>query len=303
MLLVPAARVLPLQVDGYPRRVGGKAVKHDLQTGDTLGSYRLEEQIGEGAMGCVFRARRADSDEQVALKVVRVQLAADDRYRQRFLHEARAAAEVQHRHLVNVLDAGEVEGRQYLAMRLVRGRMLEHHISEGGPMPVSEVVRIATEIGGALDALHAVGLIHRDIKASNILLDEDRGGAAALTDFGLAKGTGYSAVTRPGQIVGTLDYLAPERIRGEEATAASDIYGLGCVVYECVAGRPPFASKRMMEVAFAHLEEMPADPCASRSKLPAGFGEAVNAALQKDPSDRPPSARAYAELLRAAAAG
>lgn len=280
--------------------MGSKSVKADLQTGDTLGSYRLEEQIGEGAMGCVFRARRVGSDEQVALKIVRVQLAADDRYRQRFLHEARAAAAVQHRHLVDVLEAGEVEGRQYLAMRLVHGRVLERHISDGGPMPVAEIVRIATELGGALDALHAVGLIHRDIKASNILLDEDNGGAAALTDFGLAKGTGYAELTRPGQILGTLDYLAPERIRGEQATAASDIYALGCVVYECVAGRPPFASKAMMEVAFAHLQEEPGDCGAGRSDLPARFGAAVNAALAKDPAERPASAQAYAELLRAA---
>ncbi len=283
--------------------MSGKSVKGDLQTGDTLGDYRIEEQLGEGAMGCVFRARREGSDEVVALKVVRLELAADDRYRQRFLHEARAASEVEHRHLVKVLDAGEVEGRQYLAMRFVRGRMLEEHVADDGAMPVDEIVRIASEIGGALDALHAVGLIHRDIKASNIMLDEDADGAAALTDFGLAKGTGYAELTRPGQIVGTMDYLAPERIRGEQASAASDIYALGCVVYECVAGLPPFGSKGMMEVAFAHLEEEPADPCANRPDLPAGFGAAVNAALAKDPEDRPVTAKAYTDLLRAASAG
>ena len=283
--------------------MSGKSVKGDLQAGDTLGEYRIEEQLGEGAMGCVYRARREGSDEVVALKVVRVELAADDRYRQRFLHEARAASEVAHRHLVKVLDAGEVEGRQYLAMRFVRGRMLEQHITDDGPMPVEEIVRIASEIGGALDALHAVGLIHRDIKASNILLDEDAGGAAALTDFGLAKGTGYAELTRPGQIVGTLDYLAPERIRGEQASPASDIYALGCVVYECVAGLPPFGSKGMMEVAFAHLEEEPADPCLNRPDLPSGFGVAVNTALAKDPAERPRTANAYTDLLRAASAG
>lgn len=280
-----------------------KPVKPDLQSGDTLGPYRLEERLGEGAMGCVFRARREGSDEEVALKVVRIDLASDERYRQRFLHEARAASAVRHRHLVDVLDAGEIEGRQYLAMRFVRGRMLEQHISGDRPMPVADIVRVATEIGGALDALHAVGLIHRDIKASNIMVDADDGGAAALTDFGLAKGTGYAELTRPGQIVGTMDYLAPERIRGEQATPASDVYGLGCVIYECVAGRPPFGDKGMMEVAFAHLDEEPANPCAGRADLPAAFGTAVNAALVKDPADRPPSALAYADLLRAASAG
>ncbi len=277
-----------------------KPVKNDLQTGDTLGPYELVEQLGEGAMGCVFRARRSGSDEQVALKVVRVELATDERYRTRFLHEARAAAEVQHRHLVDVVDAGEIEGRQYLAMRLVRGRMLEEHIKEDGPMAVEEIVRLASELGDALDALHAVGLIHRDVKTSNILLDKDAGDAAALTDFGLAKGTGYAELTRPGQIVGTIDYLAPERIRGEPASPASDIYGLGCVMYECVAGQPPFGGKSMMEAAFAHLEEEPANPCAARPDVPAAFGDAVNAALLKDPADRPATAHAYADLLRAA---
>jgi len=276
--------------------------KADLGSGDVLGAYRLEQQLGEGAMGCVFRARHEETGAQVALKLVRVELAADDRYRQRFLHEARAASEVSHRHLLKVLDAGEIDGRQYMAMRLVRGRMLEQHVTDDGPMPAEKIVRIATEIGGALDALHAVGLIHRDVKASNILIDEDDEGAAALTDFGLAKGTGYAELTRPGQLVGTMDYLAPERIRGEPATPASDIYGLGCVVYECVAGQPPFGSKGMMEVAFAHLEEEPADPCAGRDDLPAAFGEAVKAALAKEPANRPPSAQNYANLLNDAAA-
>ncbi len=275
-------------------------VKDDLQAGDTLGAYRLEAQLGEGAMGSVFRARHIVTGDEVALKVVRVELAADERYRQRFLHEARAASEVQHPHLVDVLDAGEVDGRQFLAMRFVRGRRLEQHVEDGALEP-ARIVRVAAELGGALDALHAVGLIHRDVKASNIMLDDDADGAAALTDFGLAKGTGYAELTRPGQIIGTLDYLAPERIRGEQASAASDIYGLGCVMFECVSGRTPFGSKGMMEIAFAHLEEEPEDPCTGRADLGPQFGAAVNAALAKDPADRPPSATAYADLLRGAA--
>jgi serine/threonine protein kinase len=279
--------------------VSAKAVKDDLQLGDALGSYRLEAELGEGAMGSVFRARHVDTGKEVALKVVRVDLAADVRYRQRFLHEARAASEVDHPNLVDVLDAGEVDGRQFLAMRFVRGRRLEQHISDGALEP-ARIVRIAAELGGALDALHAVGLIHRDVKASNIMLDDDADGAVALTDFGLAKGTGYAELTRPGQIIGTLDYLAPERIRGEQASAASDIYGLGCVMYECVCGRTPFGNKGMMEIAFAHLEEEPADPCTGRADLGPAFGAAVNAALAKDPADRPESATAYADLLRGA---
>jgi serine/threonine protein kinase len=282
--------------------VGAQPISADLQTGDTLGPYVLGELLGKGAMGCVFLARRHGAGEPVALKLVRVELASDDRYRRRFLHEARAASEVQHRHLVDVLDAGEVDGRQYLAMRLVRGPKLEQRIAERGPMAVDEIVRITGEIGGALEALHAVGLIHRDVKSSNIMLDDDDGGAAALTDFGLAKGTGYARLTRPGQVLGTISYLAPERIRGEDASPASDVYGLGCVVYECLTGAPPFTAKSMMEIAFSHLQDTPVDPSAGRSDVHSTFGEATLTALEKEPGDRPRSAMAYADLLRSAAA-
>ncbi len=273
-------------------------VKVDLQAGESLGPYRIDSRIGEGGMGCVFRATRAGDDVPVALKVVKVELASDTLYRRRFLHESRAAAAVSHPHLVDVIDAGEVDGRQYLAMRYMDGPTLEDRIRDRGPLTVAETLRLAAEIGGALDALHAVGLMHRDIKASNILLADD--GAAALTDFGLAKGSDYDALTRPGQVVGTLDYLAPERIRGEPATAATDVYALACVVVECLTGKPPFGAKGPMMVAFAHLEEEPPDPRELRPELPAALGPAVNSALAKDAADRPASASAYADLLAAA---
>lgn len=279
-----------------------REVKTDLSSGDTLGPYSLDEKLGEGAMGCVFRARRDGASEPVALKVIRIELAGDAKYRRRFLHEARAASAVRHPHLVEVLEAGEVDGRQYLAMRLIRGRSLEQTVRDDGPLGALEIARIATEIGGAIDALHAAELMHRDIKPSNIVLDDDRARAAALTDFGLAKGAGYEALTRPGQMLGTLAYLAPERIRGEDASPASDVYGLGCALYECVCGVPPFASAggAPMAAAFAHLESHPEDPCASRADMPASFGAAVNAALAKRPADRPQSGGEYADLLRAA---
>jgi serine/threonine protein kinase len=282
--------------------VGTTAVKDDLRVGDTLGPYRLEEHLGEGAMGCVFRAKSA-SGRTVALKVIRIEFADDARYRRRFKHEARAASEVKHRNLVDVLESGEVDGRQFLAMRFVRGPALERRIREGGPLPAPAVARVAREIGGAIDALHAVDIVHRDIKTSNILLDDDDDGSAALTDFGLSKGTNYAALTRPGQILGTLGYLAPERIRGEVASASSDVYALGCVIYECVTGEPPFGSQGPMQAAFSHLETPPDNPCAKRAELPPGLGPAVLAALAKDPADRPPTGRAYADLLRAAVAG
>jgi serine/threonine protein kinase len=269
-----------------------------LAPGDTIAGYRVEAQLGEGAMGCVFRAVRLADQQVVALKVVREDLAQDETHRRRFVHEARAAAEIDHPNLVAVIDAGETEGRQYLAMRYLDGVPLERHIEERGVLPIAEVVRLASEMGGALAALHAAGLVHRDVKASNILIGAD--GTFALTDFGLARGAGYSALTKPGSIVGTLDYLAPERIRGDEGTPAGDVYALGCVVFEALIGRTPFGGRGMLQVGFGHLGEPPPDPAEERADVPDAFGKAVLRALEKAPDDRP-AADEYAAALRAAA--
>jgi len=268
--------------------------------GTQIGAYKLLQQIGEGGMGTVFMAEQTEPvQRKVALKVIKLELAADKLYQQRFLHEARAAAEIEHQHLVNVLDVGEDKGRQYLAMPLMEGHTLEDRIAADGPLPIADTVRLAEQVGAGLDALHAAEVIHRDIKPSNIMLAPD--GSASLTDFGLAKGTGYSRLTQPGQIVGTLDYLAPERIRGEDASPASDVYALGCVIFEAVSGNAPFGHKSIMQVAFAHLEETPPDPCAARTDAPAGFSDAVLAGLEKVPGARPASAGAYAAALQDAA--
>lgn len=248
-------------------------------------------------MGCVFRATRSGDGRVVALKVVKEHLSADETYRRRFLHEARAAAAVEHPHLVGVVEAGEVDGRQFLAMAYCEGETLDHRVRETGALSAAAVVRLGVEVGGALAALHGAGLVHRDVKAANILLGA--GGAATLTDLGLAKGEGYSVLTAPGSIVGTIDYLAPERIHGETATPASDVYGLGCVLVEALTGQPPFGGKSMMEVAFAHLEAVPEDPAATRDDVAPGIGAAVLATLAKSPSERPPALE-LVERLQAA---
>jgi serine/threonine-protein kinase len=249
-------------------------------------------------MGIVYRASRGPDAESVALKIMRGELCNDDMFRKRFLHEARAAGQIKHRHLVPILDAGEALGRPYIAVAYVRGETLADRIRNSGPLRISDVVRIAGQVGGALDALHAEGLVHRDVKPSNIMLDES--GSAALTDFGLAKGPAYTVLTKPGQVMGTLDYLAPELIRGEPAGSASDIYALGCVIFECVKGSPPFALKGAFQVAMGHLEEEPPDPCEGRDDAPALLSSAVLAALAKDPQGRPSTATAYANALRVA---
>lgn len=188
--------------------------------GRSSGPYRLEEQLGEGAVGLVFHTVREPEGDEVALKVLRPELSGDETLRRRFVHDARAASEVRHKHLVTILDAGEVDGRSYLAVAFVRGRTLERRLEDEGPLPIPEMVRIVAEIAAGLDTLHRAEIIHRDVKPSNVMLDTD--GAAALTDFGLAKGRAYTVLTKPGQVMGTLDYLAPEMLRGADATPASD---------------------------------------------------------------------------------
>jgi serine/threonine protein kinase len=266
-----------------------------LTPGSRVGPYTLEEFLGQGAVAVVFRAVR-DDGQTVALKVLKEKLAADPVYQRRFVHEARAASEVGNRHLVPIVDAGEAGGRHFLAQAFIPGRSLADRLESEQQLPVEDVLRIAAEAGAGLDALHTAGLVHRDIKPSNIMLDEQ--GSAMLTDFGLAKGPAYTVLTSPGQVMGTLDYLAPELIKGGAGTPASDVYAFGCVVYECIAGKAPFADRGLFHVAMAHLNEEPPDPTLARVDLPVQLSWAVLQALAKDPARRPPTAIAYAHMLR-----
>jgi serine/threonine-protein kinase len=279
--------------------LGMAAARPGVGPGDSVGPFRLEELLGEGAMGLVYRAVREDGDETVALKVLKRALSRDSIYRQRFLREAEVARQVEHRHLVPVVEAGEDEGVHYLAMQYVEGGSLDERIEATGPLPLLESVRIAAEVAAGMDALHREGLVHRDVKPSNIMLDPD--GHAALTDFGLARGPAFTVLTKPGQVMGTLDYIAPELISGSPATPASDVYSLGCVAYECLTGEAPFAGLRIFEIAVAHVEQEPRNPCEVRGDLPADVGWAVLSALAKRPEQRPTTARAYARMLEVAA--
>jgi serine/threonine protein kinase len=281
--------------------VGVPGPKRELQPGDTLGDYRLDDVLGEGGMGVVFRATRLSDAREVALKVLKVDLADDLLFQHRFRQEARAAGEVPEPHLVPIIEASEADGRHYLAVAYVEGGSLTSRIADSGPLGAAELVRVISEVGAGLDALHDAGIVHRDIKPQNILFAGD--GTAMLTDFGLAKGRAYTVLTRPGQVMGTLDYLAPELIRGDPATPQSDIYALGCVAFECVVGRAPFADKTFFQVGLAHLEEPPPDPSTERPELSAAFSAAVLAALEKEPEARPARAGAYADLLQGALEG
>lgn len=274
------------------------AARSEPGVGDAVGRYRIDARLGEGAVGVVYRARTDPGGEVVALKLLKERLGADETFRARFVHEARAARHVAHDHLVPVLDAGEADGTSYLVAAYVSGGSLEDRLRGEGSLPLDEALRIAAEIATGLDALHRSGLVHRDVKPSNLMLYEN--GSAAITDFGLAKGPAYTVLTKPGQVMGTLDYLAPELIRGEAATPATDIYAFGCVVYECITGTPPFGGKSLFEIGSAHLNTPPPDPAETRPEVSPSLSWAVLKALDKDPAQRPPTATTYASLLHVA---
>jgi serine/threonine protein kinase len=267
------------------------------EPGMRVGPYVLDGILGEGSMGIVFRASH-DDGTVVALKVLRPELSDDEAYRRRFEREGRIASTLAHPHLVEVIDTGEADGWTYLAARYVPGESLAERLEREGPLPVEDVVRLAGEVGTALDTLHASDLVHRDVKPSNVMLSE---AGAELTDFGVARGTADSVLTTPGRVVGTVDYLAPEVIQGEPAEPPADVYSLGCVLYECVTGAPPFGSKPFAEAAVAHISEQPPDPSPTRRDLPRQFWTALRHGLAKDPADRPPTATAYALMLRVSA--
>jgi serine/threonine-protein kinase len=262
--------------------------------GSLLGPYRIEEILGFGASALVFRGVRESDGEVVALKIFRADLSEDETFHRRFEHEVRAASEIQHRHLVPVIDSGVEQGRLYLAMRY-GGRSLGDRIKADGALEVAEAIRIVTHAAAGLDALHRQGLVHRDVKPSNILIDDE--GVAAVGDFGLTKGASYTELTKLGQVIGTVDYLAPELVTGETATRASDIYALGCVTYESLTGRTPFADRSVLRVGVAHLEDQPTNPCELRPELPPALADVVLRALAKQPEERPSSAVAYAHML------
>ncbi len=268
-----------------------------LAPGATVGPFTIEEAIGQGGMGTVYRATRGPDGEVVALKIVLDELAADATYVRRFEREAELAASLDHPHLVRVVEAGESGGRRYIASRFVDGVSLQELLAPDVGLSAADTVRVVGHIAAGLDELHRRGIVHRDVKPANVLLDES---GAYLADFGLARGAAHTVLTRTGKLVGTVDYLAPEVIRGAAAGPASDVYALGCVAYACLAGEPPFGDRDVVATCVAHLEEEPPSLVGL-----GGVGEelawAVTQGLAKEPGDRPSTATAYARLLASAA--
>jgi serine/threonine protein kinase len=186
-----------------------------------------------------------------------------------------------------------------MAQPLIEGGSLQEKLERESRLDLEEAVTLCLQVAKGVGALHTHGLIHRDLKPANILLDEE--GCAFVADFGLAKDPQASLITQPGQAVGSLDYMAPEQIRGEDVSPATDVYALGCVMFECLCGDPPFADRQGMQVLWAHLRDAPRDPCADRDDVPESLTWAVSRALEKDPANRPATATAYARMVQVAA--
>jgi serine/threonine protein kinase len=270
----------------------------DPRIGSQIGDYNVDSLLGEGGMGKVYTATGPDGGK-VALKLVKDDYARDETFRRRFYREARIAQTVEHPNVVPVVDTGEHEGLPYMAQRFIEGMSLDEKLKRDGPLDVQTAVGVCTDVAAGLEALWGAGMVHRDVKPANILLDGS--GRAYITDFGLAKDTQGSLLTLPGQALGSMDYMAPEQIRGEPVGAATDIYALGCVMYECMCGRPPFAEVQGMRILWAHLQDPPPDPRSVRADIPEAFSRTLLVALEKDAAKRPQSAGEYARMLADAA--
>jgi tRNA A-37 threonylcarbamoyl transferase component Bud32 len=262
-------------------------MRSDVPTGTILAGFRIESLIGEGAMGSVYLAE-ASGGQRVALKVLSPELARDDRFRQRFLRESQLAASLDHPHIVPTIASGEDQGLLYLAMPYVAGSDLRELLRREGRLEPERTLALLTQVADALDAAHAAGLVHRDVKPGNILVSTaPEGEQAFICDFGLARHvTSVSSLTGDRGFVGTIDYVPPEQIEGSQIDSRADIYSLGCVLYECLAGERPFERESELAVVFAHLNEQPPRISDLRPGLPLEFDTVFETALAKSPDSR-----------------
>src|SRR3954465_6059713 len=270
-----------------PRLSASALIPH----GAEIAGYRIGPQLGRGGMGVVYKAHHLRLDRSAALKVLTPALAHNDEFRERFIRESQMAATLQHPNVVTVYDAGDDEGLLYLAMQFVAGTDLRRLLDLEGRLEPTSTLNMLSQVAGALDAAHAHGLVHRDVKPANVLVDIDR---AYLGDFGLTKrfdATG--GMTGVGQIIGTVDYLAPEQIDSGKVDGRTDLYALGCVVYECLSGRPPHYKDSDIAVLFAHVREEPVPLSSLVDGLAESVDDVIGKALAKNPEDRYTSCREF----------
>ena len=279
-------------------------VSDDPRVGTELAGYRIETLLGRGGMSVVYLAEDVASSATSRSSSSRPHLAEDETFRERFLRESQLAASIDHPNIVPIYEAGEIDELLFIAMRYVEGADLKERSAATGRSSRGEAIGILAQVASALDAAHARGLVHRDVKPSNVLLDTGAGldgsDHAYLADFGLTKRlTDASGTGDDGHLMGTIDYVAPEQIAGEDVDGRADVYSLGCVLYECLAGEPPFRRDSDVAVVFAHLEEDRPPLSAERPELPAALDAVIARALAKDPEQRYSTCR---ELARAALA-
>ncbi|OBH30545.1 serine/threonine protein kinase [Mycobacterium sp. E342] len=270
----------------------------DSREGSQFGPYRLRRLVGRGGMGDVYEAEDTVRERIVALKLMSQTLSNDPVFRSRMQREARTAGRLQEPHVVPIHDFGEIDGQLYVDMRLIDGKDLGTMLSRYGPLSPPRAVAIVRQIGSALDAAHAAGVLHRDVKPENILVSGDD--FAYLVDFGIASATSDEKLTQFGTTVGTVKYMAPERFGDAEITHRADIYALACVLYECLTGSPPYTGDQV-SVMGAHLHQPIPRPSAARPGIPAAFDAVIARGMAKDPADRYTtcgdlSAAAYAAL-------
>jgi serine/threonine protein kinase/WD40 repeat protein len=281
----------------------GSGLVGSFSVGSKIASYRLEEQIGRGGMAVVFRAQDERLQRQVALKILAPALEPDEGFRRRFIRESRSAAAVDDPHIIPVFEAGEAAGVLFIAMRYVPGGDAGTLVRRMGPLAVMRAVAIISAVASALDAAHAAGLVHRDVKPANMLVDSRPGRPdhVYLSDFGLTKGALSSAhLTETGHFLGTLDYCAPEQIQGEQVDARTDEYALACAAFELLSGEPPFPRDQGMAVMYAQLSAPPPLLTSKRNGVPPAVDEVLHRALAKVPGDRYASCGEFANALRTA---
>jgi len=280
----------------------------DFPPGTRVADFRLEEPVGRGGMAVVYRAWDLQLDRQVALKILDPALAGDAGFQERFLREQRAAAAVDHPNIIPVFAAGEADGVLFIAMRYVAGADVRTLVDTGGPLPAWRAAGILAQVASALDAAHARGLVHRDVKPANMLLDAGRPGERAdhvyLSDFGLSKpALAALGLTQAGQLVGTLDYVAPEQIENRPVDGRADLYALACAGYEMLAGAPPFRRDQRFALLWAQLSEPVPPLTAIRADLPPAVDGVMARALAKWPADRYQRCGDFVAALREACQG
>jgi serine/threonine-protein kinase len=270
-------------------------VSDDPRVGTQVSGYRIENLLGRGGMGVVYLAEDLRLKRKVALKLLSGALAGDDGFRERFLRESELAASIDHPNIVPVFEAGEADGTLFIAMRYVAGTDLRQMVRHGALAP-ERAIELVSQIADALDAAHGRGLVHGDVKPSNILIAPGAGRAgsdhAYLADFGLTARLSDGGGWAPdGALQATVDYVAPERIRGDTVDGRADVYSLGCVLYECLTGRRPFVGDTDLVVLFAHLDDAPPSASACRPELPAAVDDVLAVALAKSPDERQTTCR------------